>query len=300
MSVYVEETALTFKEWCGEQDINPVELLKELWKVCYQWHPKRNTIHLQGASNAGKTYWLHSMIPEKSVIGEMITSQDFAFQECTNKRLILINELTLSTPEHAELHKQILEGQPVMVNVKNKPASLMERKPVLCSSNQPIWTHLSNERTTFMNRCYPHLGLRPSLVLKEASGRANPKFIQGAFEIIQDMFEMLSPMTETDDNITTEEETCDEFLDKYIKDLANNYEYTADYSKQFEEKIQGMTIKELREESKRHIPETLPADPDETAHDIRMLSMINETLEEKQKILEKKKADLQKKKTNRQ
>ena len=208
----VEETALTFKEWCGEQDINPVELLKEFWKVCAQWHPKRNTIHLQGASNAGKTYWLHSMIPEKSVIGEMITSQDFAFQECINMGLILINELTLSTPEQAELlyiSKFGKVSQSWSMSKTNR--RVIERKPVLCSSNQPIWTHLSNERSTFMNRCYPHLGLRPSLVLKEASGRANPKFIQGSFEIIQDMVEMLSPMTETDDNITTEEETCDEF-----------------------------------------------------------------------------------------
>lgn len=74
------------------------------------------------------------ILPQKDKVGSHITSKEFAFQECTKKSVILINELTLANQSEAELYKNILGGESTYINVKGKPAELLERKPVQAMS----------------------------------------------------------------------------------------------------------------------------------------------------------------------
>lgn len=75
---------------------------------------------LQGASNAGKTFWTTGLLPFPDVTGQTVQSQDFAYQKCLNKEIIQIPELSLTKPETVEESNTIFEGLPTTVNVKNK------------------------------------------------------------------------------------------------------------------------------------------------------------------------------------
>ena len=243
------ETARLWKDWCKEQGLSPTQTMIEMYKVLGCMSPKKNTLYWQGQSNAGKTYWLDAITPEKSLIGEMITSAEFAFQECVNKPVILINELTITTPEQAELHKQVWEGQPVMVNIKCKPAVMMSRKPVICTSNNLAWLHMSAEREAFKNRCYSHLGLQMSRVLKQAVGRAYPKFFQAGFKLLDVIFEDIKLTDDTDD-MTLEEEQIDQEMHEFIDlETSLDQEMTDDDYKELNEMIpdsQPQTEEELK------------------------------------------------------
>lgn len=181
----VEDTAALWLQWCSEQQLNPAEVALEIFFVLGKYIPKKNSFYLCGQSNAGKTYWVNSLIPEKSYIGEMISSSDFAFQECVNKSLILINELQLTTPEQANMHKKVWEGEPFSVNIKMKAAQVMYRKPVIVTSNQPVWQNMTHERLPFLNRCFCHLNLKRSEVIEKFGKAANPRFWQELFNFIE-------------------------------------------------------------------------------------------------------------------
>ena len=75
-----------------EQNIDLQKFILEIYMIFRTYHPKKNTLYLQGSSNAGKTYVLEGLVPHKDKVGSHITSKDFQFQECITK---LINELTL-------------------------------------------------------------------------------------------------------------------------------------------------------------------------------------------------------------
>ena len=187
----VEDTACLWIEWCKEQGLNPAEVALEIYMVLGKYVPKKNTFYLCGQSNAGKTFWVNSFIPEKSLIGEMISSSDFAFQECVNKSLILINELQITTPEQANMHKKVWEGEPYSVNIKMKNAQTLYRKPVIVTSNQPVWQMMTHERQPFLNRCFCHLNLRKSEVIEKFGKAANPKFWQELFNFMAIQFDTL-------------------------------------------------------------------------------------------------------------
>ena len=101
-----EDTVNFFTAWTTEQNIDLLTFTLEMYTIIRMYHPKKNTLYLQGASNAGKTYVLESKVPHKDKVGQYITSKDFMFQECLNKTIILVNELTLQNQTEAETYKK--------------------------------------------------------------------------------------------------------------------------------------------------------------------------------------------------
>lgn len=146
-----ELTQKCFLEWCFEQRIDPLKFLISAYLVLTMKIPK-NTLYLCGRSNAGKTYFTNALLPLTHHIGSYITSRDFAFRECLTKPVILISELTIATTETAEQYKQVLAGETIFVNVKNRNAEILTRKPVILTTNQAIWSHIPQEREAFRNR----------------------------------------------------------------------------------------------------------------------------------------------------
>ena len=108
-----------------------------------------------GQSDAGKTFWTDPLIiPD--LCGQVITSADFMWQECTGKDLILVPELTLSKYDQVEGFKKISEDLPTMVNVKNKPAVLLQRTPMLVTTNTYPWKFFNDEEEAIKNRMFFH------------------------------------------------------------------------------------------------------------------------------------------------
>ena len=173
---------------------------------------KKNTLYLQGTSNAGKTYVLESLVPHKDKVGQHITSRDFCFQECINKPVIMINELTLQNQTESEQYKNILGGEPTYINLKNRNAELLYRKPVFLTSNLPIWRFVSNDRQPLMNRMFSHMNLTASQVIKKYTQHGVPStnFWRTAFQNISELEEALQ--TPKNENFLTSKPTLAKYL----------------------------------------------------------------------------------------
>ena len=63
----------------------------------------------------------------------------------------------------------------------------MMRKPVILTSNFPVWRYILNERQPLMNRMFTYLHLRKSPVaaLYSTMGQPNYKFLQSAFRFLE-------------------------------------------------------------------------------------------------------------------
>ncbi|KAL4234941.1 hypothetical protein ACF0H5_006583 [Mactra antiquata] len=103
-----EETHRFFYYWCMEQRINPNQFATDMHKVLKQLDNKKNTLYLQGASNAGKTYLMKMLIPVDTIAGYHTTSKEFPFGDAVYQPVILINELTIESSAKAELYKNVL------------------------------------------------------------------------------------------------------------------------------------------------------------------------------------------------
>ena len=187
-----QNTVKFFNLWTFEQGINTLQFIMEIYCVIRMYHPKRNTFYMQGTSNAGKTYILESLVPHKDKVGQHITSRDFMFQECLNKPVILINELTLQNQTESETYKNILGGEPTYINLKNRNGEILYRKPVFLTSNLPIWRFVSNDREPLMNRMFTHMHLTTSKVIKQFTTQGVPstEYWKVAFSNLKEIEEL--------------------------------------------------------------------------------------------------------------
>ena len=179
-----QQTDKYVTEYCKEQCISPAKLLTDLYDVLRMNHNKVNGFYMQGQSNAGKTFFLKGVVPVDSKPGYHTTSKEFPFGYAVNAPLLIINELTIESPAKAELYKNVIGGEPTQINIKNRPSQLMNRKPVLITSNDVIWRYVSDQKQTLMNRMKCYLHLRKSKVTQEYSkyGRPNPTYFQAIFK----------------------------------------------------------------------------------------------------------------------
>ncbi|KAL4225079.1 hypothetical protein ACF0H5_015773 [Mactra antiquata] len=207
-----EQTQSFLYFWCLEQQVNANELLKDMHNVLKQVNPKKNTLYFQGASNAGKTYLCKLLIPIDSIAGYHTNSKEFPFGEAVYQPIILITELTIESTAKAELYKNVLGGEPTQVNIKNRPSQIMERKPVILTTNEHIWKYITNDRQPLLNRCYVYGHLRESQTAKKYSkfGIPNPKFLQEVFKALDDnTYESIMKVRQSTDSDTEETEETD-------------------------------------------------------------------------------------------
>ena len=184
-----QQTVDFFNDWTQEQNIDILKFILEVYSIMRMYHQKKNCLYLQGLSNAGKTFVLESLLPHKDKVGQHITSRDFCFQECLTKPVIMINELTIQNQGEAEQYKNILGGEPTYINIKNRNAELLYRKPVFLTSNLPIWRFVSNDRQPLLNRMFSYMNLSTSQVIKKYTqyGVPSTNFWRTAFLNISEL-----------------------------------------------------------------------------------------------------------------
>lgn len=66
------DTLNLFTDWCKFQGVNYADLLLKMYCVLNKEYPKINSLMLQGASNAGKTYWTTALLPFPDVVGQTV------------------------------------------------------------------------------------------------------------------------------------------------------------------------------------------------------------------------------------
>ncbi|KAH3773954.1 hypothetical protein DPMN_175325 [Dreissena polymorpha] len=148
------ETVEVLGKWFRDQKVNKVQFIKAVYKVMSMQSAKKNTIYLQGDSNAGKTWLFRSLLPDMSLVGQTSESIEFKWQNLVDKFVGLVSELTITTIDMANKCKEIFGGEPSQVNIKNKLCQLLSRTPKLLSSNALVWDHFANEANPLRNRMY--------------------------------------------------------------------------------------------------------------------------------------------------
>lgn len=144
--------------------------------------------------------------------------------KCLGKDVIVIPELTLTKPESVEELKQVMEGFPVQINIKNKEPKILSRTPVLLHCNSTPWAKsFSQESAAFQNRLYGFNNLKSSMVLAFIDGkRPDPRFFQEVFSYMMSMKEKNGSWTYKDH----------EYWSMYVSLLAKKVDELTCYQKQ--------------------------------------------------------------------
>lgn len=186
----VEDTQKYIVDWCDEQKISPMKLFLNLYIVMRKIDYKINGFYMQGESNAGKSYFMSMIMPYNDFVGHTISSRDFAFQECVYAPVISIGELTLAKNEKSEIYKNVIGGEAIKANIKNRSAEWLFRKPVFITSNDKFYKNTTNG-PAFENRMFSFTGLTRSRVVERCcyKGQPNIRYLQEVFRNIQGIIE---------------------------------------------------------------------------------------------------------------
>ena len=101
---------------------------------------KKNTLVICSAPSGGKNYFLDTIFNICSNVGYLGTankSNQFAFQEAPNKRVLVWNEVNYEAGME-DMVKQLTGGDTCKVRVKNNPDTYVTRTPIFCMVNQSI------------------------------------------------------------------------------------------------------------------------------------------------------------------
>lgn len=150
-----QESALLIERWCSFQNIDPQQFISDVINVMDKCYRKKNTLILQGAPNSGKTFIAKSL--EKaaifySEISQGIAGYSFMWQDCVNKRLIVINEPYFDRCMIEEL-KMVLEGTGLFVKQKMKGDAYLKPTPVIITTNNDIWRMCPEAKSAITARC---------------------------------------------------------------------------------------------------------------------------------------------------
>lgn len=134
------------------QQINPVKFGEHIHEWLWQLHPKKNTFVLYGPPNTGKSSFIRPLLGLFRW-GQIQQSSQFMFQNCLRKEIVVWEEPLISK-DYADKCKLLFEGSVQMVEVKSHASQLLERTPIIITTNKPIWKHCSNDKIAFQARCY--------------------------------------------------------------------------------------------------------------------------------------------------
>lgn len=162
--------------WCEHNKIDVWDLAEDIKQIVDKEANKINAILFEGESNAGKTILANSITDafyRSSATVNNATNCGFTWEKAVNARIIKHEEATMINTQTEE-YKQILGGEPCMVNVKNKPMERLQRTPLIMTGNHPPWITVG-ERQTYENRCIIYEGLKSNSALKDVYKRIHPK-----------------------------------------------------------------------------------------------------------------------------
>lgn len=113
---------------------------------------KKNTICIQGPSNTGKSAFIAGL-KMTCPWGEIVNTPTFAFEGLL-ETVIGVWEEPLCSPELAEKAKQVLEGMPCAIAVKYRKPQILNRTPIIITTNHDLWRFCTAEEDMFRNRMW--------------------------------------------------------------------------------------------------------------------------------------------------
>nr|WPV87704.1 nonstructural protein 1 NS1 [Chaphamaparvovirus anseriform 7] len=134
------------------QSIDPNDFDPIFWQWLTKKHSKKNTIHIYGPSNTGKSSFFAGL-GRCCPGGEVVNGQRFNFEDLTDKYWGKWEE-PLCAPEIAEKFKQIAEGMQCAIEIKFKRPHVLPRTPILITTNSMIWEWCPSQKGPFKNRMW--------------------------------------------------------------------------------------------------------------------------------------------------
>lgn len=141
--------------------------------------PKKNSIALISPPSSGKTFIANSLAAALINVGFINTSSKqspnrFAFQDAHNTRIAIWNEAMFCSDEQVQKAKEVLEGCPTSIEKKFCANTIMERTPIIITSNGIPWRAFLNEKKAFEDRCFVYSNWQPQPWLKKLRLKINP------------------------------------------------------------------------------------------------------------------------------
>lgn len=100
--------------------------------------PKRNAFYIVGPPSSGKNFFIDMVCAfylNTGNMGNFNRTNQFPFNDCENRRIILWNEINFA-PSNIDTLKMLTGGDLMHVNIKFKPPQPIYRTPVLILSNK--------------------------------------------------------------------------------------------------------------------------------------------------------------------
>lgn len=117
------------------------EFLVRLFNILEKQLPKKNAMFIYGPPNCGKSYVIENLLSFYINIGHgsnACKGESFPFNEFPGKRVLIWDE-PLIAPSFMETVKLISGGNPASVNVKHQNFSVVNRTPLIFTSNNQIF-----------------------------------------------------------------------------------------------------------------------------------------------------------------
>ena len=177
-----QQTLALFNAWCSEQQINAYKIAWFLISRLQGRVYKRIGLFLQGASNSGKTYWSSQLFsPLASITGKMSTGGRFCLQECERRRIIIGEEVSIST-DNVDRIKELMSGEITTCERKGRSCVKCKASLVLMNANVVPGSSVPSERQALLNRMMLIRNLRLSHILPSAlentiRSKPHPKFL---------------------------------------------------------------------------------------------------------------------------
>lgn len=167
-SIQIIEELLLFQ--CGSSS-NVYRFLNELYNTLEKTVPKKNCLQIISEPNAGKTFFVDSVIHfylAVGHIGNFNRYSNFPLAECVYKRVLLWNEPNCE-PGSFETLKMLFGGDQLAVKVKYKNDVIINRTPVIVTSNKDIFPN----DAAFRSRMSTHFW-KPAPFLKKLKKKPYP------------------------------------------------------------------------------------------------------------------------------
>lgn len=181
-----------FNTWCREQNISPRKYTCMMQMLLSGKGHKRIGVMLQGRPNSGKTALTNTMWTcIKDEVGK-ITKENFCFQDCPGKRIIIGEEISI-TVSNIENYKDLMSGTTLKCPIKNGQPKDCTPALVMLNSNISFTTNINREQIAALSvRLYNYENLKESKTLRHMTGNLHPKlFYYNVTPLSQDEIQYL-------------------------------------------------------------------------------------------------------------
>lgn len=183
----IRNSQALFNAWCREQHIKPKYYAMLMQLLLSGKSYKRIGLYLQGRPNSGKTALTNNMWKCINELCGRITKENFCFQDCAGKRVIIGEEVAITTA-NIDRYKDLLSGSTLKCEIKNGAPQDCTPSIVMLNSNIPYTLNISGDGIKQLNvRIYNIDKLRESRVLKHMTGHFHPRmFYQNVTPLLQE------------------------------------------------------------------------------------------------------------------